>query len=396
MRRGNFLLCMLAVATAAQAQPLRVAVLPFQALSGELPPQAGPRITARLTAELGLAEGLALAEPAAPPEPEEGLERARAAVAEAQALRQALQLARAEAALEQALALYRAHAGEVRDAGEVADAYALRSAVQYATGRDEEAEQSLSLALSLVPGRPLPLAATSPLFARTVEQVRRGLESLPRSTLRFTSVPPGVPVSLAGRRVGTAPLRVAGVPPGAHLWRAQLPSGEYVGGLVEVDPGKEAQAAIQPAGTGPGVRLALALAGNRVDKEGVEDGKALARAAGAEALVFGMVSRRAQGLVLEAFLLALEAEAPRRLPAVPLDSELLEAGPPLRELASLLASRKLEAGAPLKLPAMSTAVPPAPRLGETSYPTAFSQGVLAPEPQQESKPLPTRKPLLPP
>jgi len=56
-------------------------------------------------------------------------------------------------------------------------------------GRDEEATRALAFALALSPGRALPLAATSPLFARTVERVHAALQEQPRGSVRFVSCP---------------------------------------------------------------------------------------------------------------------------------------------------------------------------------------------------------------
>jgi hypothetical protein len=400
MMRAVLLLCLLTGASVgAQPTPPRIAVLPFQALSGDVPSRAGPRVAARLASELRALDGLALTELPAPAMEDlaEALSRARAAVTEAAAARQARDFPRAEALLAEALESFRAAAPSLAGSSELADAYALRAAVQYATGRDEEAARSLAFALGLSRGRPLPLAATSPLFARTVEATRQALEAQPPGTLRFTSLPPGVPVSVEGQPLGPTPLRVVRVPPGVHLWRAQLPSGEPVGGLVEVAAGGEAEVEVRPPGEGPGARLATSLAGNRLDARAVEAALALAREAQVELLLFGTVSRAGTGLALDAFVLAPRAQAPRRLPRLVLDAELLDAGPPLRELAGLLAARGVEAGKPEALPATVAPALPTPRMTEARYPGVLAAPVEAPPPTSppaDRLPLTPRKPLL--
>lgn len=376
----------------AQGASRRVAVLPFQALSGEVPARSGPRVAARLASELKTQKQV-LAEPPAPPS-NEALARARAAMKEAQALREAHDFAKADATLAQALEAYAAGATALEQ-GELADAYALRAAVRYATGRDDEAEQQLAQALMLSPGRALPLAATSPLFARTVERVRAELGKRPRGAVRISSVPPSVAVTLDGQSVGVAPVRVMGVPSGVHLWRAVPPSGEPVAGLVEVAGGKEAEATVLPPGEGPGAALALALANNRLEASALEAAGTLGQAAKADLVVFGAVSRAGAGLALDTFVLAPGTHKLRRLPRVSLDAELLDAGAPLQQLATLLATRGAEAGEAVTLPtAVATPAPLPPAQTQSVYPVQAESSPAA-EPEKPAAPPKDRRPLTP-
>lgn len=432
---------------------MKVAVLPFQAVSADVPARTGPRVTARLAAEVHAAAGLALVElprtleenaaspqavarggakeasatpavaredatrstatPAvargvangsATPPPAHArdavqapiadpLTVAREAVQEATAARDARDFARADAALSRALDAYAAGAAQLADAAELADTYALRAAVRYATGRDEEATASLTQALALAPGRPLPLAATSPLFAKTVERVRAAQDSGPRGGVRFESVPSGLAVTLDGRAVGSAPVRVTDVPPGAHLWRAVLPSGDAVGGIVEVAPDRQAVVQVRPAGTGPDAALALALASNRLDTAALAAASALGRAAGADLVVFGTVALAGPGLAVDAFVLAPGDTAPRRLPRLSVDTQLLEASAPLRDGIATVAARGVEAGVTEPLPVVpapgeSFAPPPS----QVPYPTSAERAPEAPKP---AAPAPGRKALEP-
>ncbi|MBZ4415027.1 PEGA domain-containing protein [Myxococcus sp. RHSTA-1-4] len=380
----------------AHARAVKVAVLPFQAVSAGVPARAGLRATARLVSEVHVTEGLALAEPPPPSAetpPPEPLAAAREAVKEATAARESRDFARADAALTRALEAYAAGAAQLQDASELADAYALRAAVRYATGRDEEAAASLTHALAVAPGRAVPLASTSPLFAKTVERVRASQQAQPRGGVRFESVPPGLAVTLDGQPVGTAPVRVTEVPPGAHLWRAVLPSGDAVGGVVEVTPDQQAVVKVRPAGTGPDAALALALSGNRLDTAALDAASALGRAAGADLVVLGTVSRAGAGLALDAFVLAPGDRSPRRLPRLSVDADLLEAGAPLRGWAAALASRGVEAGVTEALPAEPAAdVAFASLPAQVVYPASAER---APAGEKPAAPAPDRKPLAP-
>jgi hypothetical protein len=399
----------------ARARGVKVAVLPFQAVSADVPMRAGLRISDRLASEIHVFEGLALAElprtsTDAPPAPvatahaakdarpstealpaPDPLATARAAVKDATAAREARDFARADAALGRALDAYAAGAAQLSDASELADAYALRAAVRYATGRDEDAAASLTHALAVAPGRPVALASTSPLFAKTVERVRASQDARPRGGVRFESIPSGLEVTLDGRPVGPAPVRVTDVPPGAHLWRAVLPSGEAVGGVVEVASDRQAVVSVRPAGTGPDAVLARALSANRVDAAALDAASALGRTAGADLVVFGTVAREGPGLALDAFVLAPGDKAPRRLPRLTVDAELLEAATSLRGHAAALAARGVEAG-------VTEALPVTPALGEAFAPPPTQVAYPADEAPAPATPKPTapdRKPLAP-
>ena len=325
--------------------------------------------------------------------PSEALATARAAVKEATAAREARDFARADAALGRALDAYAAGAAQLTDAAELADAYALRAVVRYATGRDEQAAASLTHALAVAPDRDVPLAATSALFAKTVERVRAAWEAQPSGGVRFESVPPGLAVTLDGQPVGTAPVRVMDVPPGAHLWRAVLPSGEPVGGVVEVAPDTQAVVTVRPEGPGPDAALARALAANRLDAAAIEAASALGRAAGASLVVLGTVSREDSGLAVDAFVLAPGDTTPRRLPRLSVDADLLESGLPLRGWTTALAAKGLEAG-------VAEAVPtePAADAAFASLPTQVvypAAPARAPAEVKPAAPAPDRKPLGP-
>lgn len=385
---------LLGASSGAQGTPRRVAVLPFQALSGDVPGKAGPRLTQRLATEVRGVEGLELAEPTETEPPPDALAQAREAVKEAESRRQKRDFAGAEASLGRALDAYATPsvAATLPSGNDLADAYALRAAVRYSQGRDEEAARELSFALSLSPGRALPLAATSPLFSLTVERVRAELQQKPRGTVRFVSVPPGVPVVLDSQSVENAPVRVVEVPPGLHLWRATLPSGETTGGVVEALSNKEVEVQVQPPGEGPGAVLAAALAGNRVDAAAVDAATALGQTLRAELVIFGTVSRTDQGLAMDAFVHAPGSKTLRRVPRITLDTDLLDAGPPLRELSAALASRGAQLGDAVTLPvAPSPKAAAAPRPSQVKY-SLGDVPLSAPKP---TAPPPARAPLAP-
>src|SRR5919197_1010528 len=221
------------LAIAQQAGAPRIAVVPFAALSGDVPPRAGAKAAGLLSAELKNVDGLVLVEArgATQADPSrEALAEARRGVEEAKKLRALRQFRAAEASLSKALERYAQAAPALTEVDELQDAYVLLAAVRYATGRDEEGEQTLALALSLAPNREPPLARTSPLFPRTVAASRKKVLESAKGSLRVESTPPGAGTLVDGVAIGATPIHLKDVPPGLHLWRVLLPSGEAAGG----------------------------------------------------------------------------------------------------------------------------------------------------------------------
>lgn len=350
-------LCWPAIAQETQAPPAKLIVLPFAALSGEVPARAGVKAAAMLSTELKNTEAVQLLgarrSAAADPHLSE-LEQARKGVQEAQELRQRRKFRLAEAALRKAIAHYHSGGAGLSGVEELVDAYALLSAVQYNTGRDEEGLKSLTLALALAPSRELPLARTSPLFARLVEQTRQKLAAAPRGLLLVDSIPPAAPLELDGVPVGSTPVEVKDVPPGMHLWRVSLPSGETIGGMVEVLSSKQAKVSAQASAKDPESKILAALAVNRLDAELLAAVKEHARATEADLLIFGALSKQGKGLALDAFLYQSSLGQLRRLPRSSFDNDLLSAGLEFYKLAGQFALKPEGFGEQAKLPGAVT------------------------------------------
>jgi hypothetical protein len=326
---------------------LRVAVVPFAALSGEVPARAGHKAAGMLASELKNADGVQLIDPkkSTVPDPHAaGIAQSRAAVEAAKGQRTQRKFRLAEESLQGAVTLYRTHAAGLTDAAELIDALALLSAVQFNTGRDEEGQKSLTAALTLAPARDLPLAATSPLFKRVVEETRKAVQALPRGELKVESTPAGAAVSVDGVPLGSTPLVVKEIPAGQHLWRVALPSGEAAGGTLEIAGGKSAK--VNAAGTvkDPESKIVAALSLNQLDAELISAAKAHAAATQADALILGALSREGKGLGADSFLFSAQSGELRRLPRMAFDNELLSAGLELFNLVTQIKERGAKVG----------------------------------------------------
>lgn len=344
-----------APATSGEHATPRLTVVPFAAASAGLPPRATELAHAMLVAELKSTAAFSLV-PAQPEAPAgaatEALRTARAAVEEARGRWAQRQLALADEALRRARVAYAAAAPALTDIGELIDGDALAAAVAYAAGRDEDGLRHLTHALAMAPERPLPLAATSALFGRLVDSVRKAVRAAPKAALSISSTPTHAPVTIDGQWIGSAPMVLRGIPPGPHLWSARLATGEAVGGQVELLAGRTTELAVRPARLEAGARLLAALARNQLDDVAVKAARELASTTGADLVLFGALSVDGKGLALDTFLLAADAPAPRRLPRRQFDAELLSAGVELYALAGALAQDPARLGTPVALPGL--------------------------------------------
>jgi tetratricopeptide (TPR) repeat protein len=282
----------------------------------------------------------------------DALAEARKAVEEAKELRAKKKFRLADEALTKALGLFQKNAAGVTEIGEVVDAYALLSAVQYNTGRDEEGLKSLTTAIGLAPDRDLPLAATSALFARVVTDTRKALKESVKGQLLIESTPGNATLLIDGLALGSTPLTVKDVPPGLHFWRAALPNGELQGGVVEVTSGKQANVKATSASKDPESRLLSSVAQNKIDHDALAAAKEYAGANTADLLIFGGLSVKVgKGLVLDSFVYAVATNEVRRLPRATFDAELLNAGMEFYNLAGEVAKKGAETGEAVKVPA---------------------------------------------
>lgn len=340
-------------AFAQDAKTPKVAVVPFAALSGDVPQRAGTKAAGMLSNELKNAEGLSLvvAKQVQADDPyKANLEEARKAVEDAQSLREKRKFNDAEQSLKKAIAAYEKGAPDVQDIGELQDAYVLLSAVQYLTGRDDEGAKTLHTALALAPARELPLAKTSALFTRVVNDARAAMQKETKGSLLVESTPPGAGVTVDGVSLGVTPLQVTDVPAGVHVWRVQLPSGDVTGGVAQVTAQKQTKVAGQASGEDPESKMLATLAQNKIDQAVVDAAKQHAKDVGADMLIFGALSRAGKNVALDSFVLEVSSGAVKRLPRSQFDTELLSAGMEFYNLVGSLAKEGLKVGKDVRVP----------------------------------------------
>lgn len=155
---------------------------------------------------------------------------------------------------------------------------------------EEGATAALAQVARLSPELELDAARYPPLFIRTFDRVRaKTLKEAP-GALFVDASGAGAEVRLDGRVIGTAPLRVQGVPAGQHYVRVFRDGQGLMGAVVNVDSRDETT--VRPGFVGGGEESPLdALANNRFPASMARQVAEVARKAGVDLAVVGVVGR---------------------------------------------------------------------------------------------------------
>ncbi len=332
--------------------PKKTVVVPFVALSPQLPARIGTKAAAILEQELRNQGSFAVAPSAVTPvvaADETVLTSVKKLLSEASVLRGQRKFGDAEARCMAAIEALKAAPAAVTSAGEIADAFTALAVNQYSQGNDTMAEQNLRAALAVAPQRAVTLVEPSPLFAAVVEATRKTVLASATAQLAVESTPSRGVLSLDGVNYGAAPLRVAQVPAGWHWWRLVLPHGETVAGVIELSAGKSARVVGAPKADRAEIRLMSLLAKNKVDAEVNALAGEILKANEATLLLTGLLMAEGDNVMLTPLLFS-KAEPARKLVAMRFDGELLSAGVGFLQLTTELAQQDAKIGEVLRLP----------------------------------------------
>jgi hypothetical protein len=395
MRSFALLLLISSDVWAQDAKP-RLAVLSFVVRSREVPARAASKARSMLTTELQRTGAFVLVEPQnlASTETLDALKNARTLVEEAKMLRTKKKFRGSDDVLTKSLEAYRRGAAQLADIGEVADALALQSAGQYSTGRDEEAAVTLRQALAVAPCREVGLAASSPLFAQTVENARQQVKASASGRCLIETTPALAPITFDGLVVGASPLILTEVAEGTHFWSVLWPNGERAGGTIALVGNKQSQIKAQAAPSA-NLRLWEALNNSSFETDALAAALQYASEWHVEYLLMGALISEGKGLALDSFLFTASTKALRQLKRAPFDAELLSAGVEFFNLAGELAKNGAQAGDSVQTPgprSLSTANAPALEVNLATTSAPMGEG---PPPSKTSKTPPRRVPLKP-
>ena len=262
----------------------------------------------------------------------------------------------------------------------------LQLAVTRAMAGDEEGtDAALGELARRDPERALLPGSFPPAFLRSFESDRQRVLSSGRGTIRVTA-PEGdaARVLLDGRLLGSAPLQLNEVLPGAHAIRVERGDQAWAAAVQTAATETSALAPRLGAASGDGVAEALSQ-GSFDHAEAVKLAQ-LARSAGAQAALVGTVAKEGDGYTVRSALVFAKSERVVPLASLALDAEMLSASLEVLRLADDLVAKLSSPPAPATLPlAMGV---PAPAL-----PQSFAAVVAAPPAPESALPLPDAKEL---
>lgn len=384
----TLLAALLALApTLALAEEPKVAVVPFAPLGGDVPNNAGSKAADVLATSLKSHEGLTVKQAGAgeADDPAAHAKKARELLADARKLLDDGRPWQARELLKQVVAEYGQGAAAVDDPDPLADAHAALSRALYQSGDDEGGLAELDLAESLHPGKEFPESRSSALFGGLAAREQQKVLAAEKATVKIGSIPPGATAKIDGLEAGRTPVVVRELPPGAHLWKVELPAGGSVGGVVLVKPGEKAEVTGASIGKGPASALLGQLASNSLGSSATAAMKDAASGLDANLLVFGGLHLEGNDLVLDSFVYSAKQNAFARLPQAHFDTDLVSAGEALAKVANDVAARaaagQLGAAAALPAKVSSTAVAEQVDTSEFRYPAPGAE-----QPKKEQGP----------
>ena len=297
---------------------VRIGILPFAPLAGDVPQGAGEKGADILGQELKNQSDFEVVphEEPASNESATSISLARKHVSDARA---ALAKHQANAALGLYQTALTDFANGIRDLDSFEERIAAEAemgTVLYRLGRDEDGQHAISEALRLSANQPSKAFATSPTFLPVLEGLQKQVSQLGKGSVRVESTPSGADVYVDGQSAGKAPVVLRDLPAGKHYLRALLPSGEKWGAVVDVPARGEPHVRAQTGGSGPSGEVASQLAENNLQASILT---ALKKTAGADKLslvVFGALHRTLNGLALDAFLYDVDKGSVSRLKRV--------------------------------------------------------------------------------
>lgn len=267
-------------------------------------------------------------------------------VAAGQKLLERLTFGKAEKAFQAAINSYGAAASTLEDATPVIEAYVGLAEVHARQGDEDKAREALGAVARLDPEHELDKAKYPPLFITTHQTVRAEVMKEDKGVLVIDRTGAGAVVTVDGREVGEAPVKVLGLPPGTHFVRVVKEGAGVFGKTVTLSAGGEET--VSPGFTsldadGPLDLLAL----NRFSNAGAKKVAAAAKAAGLKTAVVGALGKNAAGV--PTVLVAVDAESGKasRIGPLEFDGDLLNLsieGLEAREQLSALVEKKSYTG----------------------------------------------------
>src|SRR5437763_689577 len=312
----------------AAAPKTSVVVLPYASFPG-VPEDVAARVAELVGQELNGRDELKLVALEAKPAAKDRVDsvaQARTELGRGAQLAQKSRHAAAADALQKAISFLMAKPSALDEpAGKLLSDAALQLAIErLASGDEDGGDAALAQLVRLVPDRAVSAADYPPAFLVELAGVRKRMLAAPRGALRVLA-PPGSGESrvfVDGRPFPAAPVVVKDLIPGEHFVRVDRPGSAW-GEKVVIIAGVETKIAPQPGLDGPAAELTGRLLQGELDRAAVMTAGRLARAAGAQAAVFGAVIKTGDAFSMRSFLCLAKGDRVFALVPLQLDAELL-------------------------------------------------------------------------
>lgn len=307
-------------ATPATAQP-KLLVLPYQPIYRSVPQDKAQALSQLLTRELKRHPRLALtagAEPAA-----RSAARRPPLGAEAAATEQARDIQAALKLRQAALDALLRHPAQASAGAILSAELRLARAAMWA-GEDARSKAALEAAAAMRPNAELPPADYSRLFSRWFSAAAARVRARGTARIVIDSALPGAEISLDGRRLGVAPLRLRGILTGQHLLTAKLGRLPRAGAILNLKPGDNPKFTLGARAQG-GASIGADVAGNQITATTLARAVRAGQAAGAQFVLLGGLASAESSYRAYPFLVEVQSGRLAKLKPVDFDKELLTA-----------------------------------------------------------------------
>jgi len=315
---------------AAAADRTRVLVIPYQPIFRSAEQRKANQATEYLNQELGSKDEITVLRAGTSVEGQQrpSLDAALTALERAEQAEAKHQIEAAIEARREAIALMEANAPAIPEAEDYIMAHHHLARALMWRGRDDEAMQVMAVAGRMDPNLELEASEFSRLYRLWYGNLRGEIRSAGRAQVLVRSVLPGATISIDGREMDTAPVRLQEVLPGKHLLSATAEGAQPTKAIIEVAAGEEKEFVIAFGETlgGPTVgRVADAITENTLSADAVTAAQKAGQSADARYVVLGGLAKDEDHFNVHTFVLDVPTGKLQQLDVTQFDLDLLTA-----------------------------------------------------------------------
>jgi hypothetical protein len=312
------------------ATATRILVIPYQPIFRSAEQRKANKATEYLNQELGskasievLRAGVSVEGQARP-----SIEAAVSALERAKKAEAEHRIDDAITARQEAISLMEQNAAAIPEAEDYILAHHRLARAYMWRGRDDEARQTMMAAAAMDPNMQLEASEFSRLYRTWYRAMRKELRSAGRGQVLVRSVLPGATISIDGREMDTAPVRLQDVVPGKHILSATAEGAEPTRAVIEVKAGSESEYTIAFGETvgGPTIgKVADSITENTLSADAVTAAQKAGQSADASYVVLGGLAKDEDHFNVHTFVVDVPTGKMKQLDVTQFDLDLLTA-----------------------------------------------------------------------